>query len=110
MTKQEIKEVYKNIKKKQGIFKITNNKTRELYIGFSPDLEQKWNGQRFQLNSNTHPNKLLQKDWNELGEESFSFEIVDILKIQDENRNYKDDLKELEQFYITELKPYYNRK
>ena len=37
------------------------------------------NRQRFQFERGSHPNRKLQKDWNELGSEEFTFETLDKL-------------------------------
>jgi hypothetical protein len=115
-TKQELKEEYKKIIHPKGVFKIINKKNGKIFVGSSPNLDSKWDSQKFQLNMNSHPNKELQKDWNELGENNFDYEIIDTLDLKDfdSTKNYTDKINELLEMYLEELQPYnekgYNKK
>ena len=73
------------------------------------------NGKQFQLKMGSHVNKELQEDWNQHGEEQFVFEVLEILKEnQNEYVDTKDELKKLEQKWLDQLKPFgehgYNKK
>jgi len=115
-TKQELKEEYKNIIHPKGVFKITNKINGKIFVGSSPNLDSKWNSQKFQLNMNSHPNKELQKDWNELGEDNFYYEIIDTVNLKDSDtkKDYTSDINDLLEVYLDELQPYntkgYNKK
>lgn len=91
-----------------GVFKIENLKNGKIFIGSSPNLDVKWNSQKMQLETNTHPNAELQKDWNELGESNFAYGIIDTLNIKDfdPKKNYTKDIRELETMYLEELQPF----
>ena len=53
----------------------------------------------------THPNKELQKEWKEQGEDNFVFEILDRLEYsKDETKiDYRDDLKTLKSIWEEKL-------
>jgi hypothetical protein len=54
-----------------------------------------------------HPNKALQRDWDEHGAEAFSFEVLDTLEVPErEGYNAKGDLRTLEAMWLDKLKPY----
>jgi len=73
-------------------------------------LNTVWNSQKFKLNLGIHPNKNLQSDWKESGEKNFKFEIISELKITgDPAQNIKEELKELEELFIDEIKPFEQR-
>lgn len=65
-----------------------------------------FNRHRFELSLDGHRNKDLQQDWKEYGEANFSFEILVTIEQNDEpGRNYKEELKALEQLWLDRLKP-----
>lgn len=53
-----------------------------------------------------HPNKDLQNDWNDLGSDSFEFEILDELKLNETETPDQiiNDLQELLDIYKNEMK------
>ena len=82
--RKEIIRDYKARIPEKGIFairKITNNK---VFLGSTLSIYGKFNRERFTLNLGTHQNDELQKDWKALGEDKFSFEVLEQLKIKDE--------------------------
>lgn len=106
--RKELKEQYKEIKIEAGIYTITNTQSEDVYVGELNNLIR-LNGIQFQLKTNTHKNKKLQADWNELGEVGFKFEVIEVIK-QPET-GYFDMKKELEKrqlHWIEQLNPTYN--
>lgn len=104
--KKELKNLYKEIKIIAGVFQIKNLKNQKLFIKSSKNLKT-MNGQQFQLEHGSHPNKKLQQEWNEFGKESFVFEVLEELKPKEEAYfNEKDALKKLEEKWLDELKPF----
>jgi len=90
-----------------GIYQIQNMKNGKLFIGSAKDLRGIINSNRFQLKSGRHFNMELQKDFNETGENNFSFAIVDHLKPKEElNYDYTEELKVLEEMWLEKLQPY----
>ncbi|WP_425803456.1 DUF2087 domain-containing protein [Desulfitobacterium sp. Sab5] len=104
---KELKLAYKQNPRPMGVFQIKNLTNGKVFLGTSMDLPGKLNGQRFQLECKSHPNKGLQTDWNILGPESFSFEIleeVDTEKITEEN--WRDTVFAMEEKWLDQLQPY----
>src|SRR5919109_5041505 len=106
-TRKEIHREYKERVKPSGVFQIKNMANGKVLLGSSLNLEGPLNKHRFMLRINGHPNKELQKDWNELGPEQFSFEILEIVQIKDHpNFNLKDELTLLEEIWLEKLQPF----
>ncbi|MDR0613247.1 MAG: GIY-YIG nuclease family protein [Dysgonamonadaceae bacterium] len=104
-TKKEIKNAYKQMKFRIGIFQIKNRKTNRKYLSTSTDLERAYNSDRFQLQCGLHRNKDLQRDWNTFGSDEFEFGIVDELKVEDSatETKIKSDLNDFIEMYKMEL-------
>jgi hypothetical protein len=105
-TKKEIKDEYKSIKFRVGIFQITNKKHNKIFLKTTSDLERAFNSDLFQLKAGMHSNQQLQNDWNNLGTEYFEFKIFDELKIKDTETptEINQELNELLEIHLTELK------
>ena len=58
-------------------YKITNIKNGSFYIGITTDYQKREKQHFYQLESGTHTNYKLQKDYNIYGKDSFIFEIID---------------------------------
>ena len=84
-----------------GIYRIRNSVNQKIYIGSSKDIEERWYNHKRALRAGRHHSILLQRSWDKHGEESFVFEIVEL--IQDENQ-----LLILEQTYLDKLNPKLN--
>lgn len=114
-TRHELREEYKQIKYKMGVFQIKNISNGKIFISSSLDLKAIWHSQRLQLETGTHVNSDLQKDWNEFGPENFSYEILEEIQEKDDKPlDYRKEIKALEQIVIEDLQPFgdkgYNRK
>ena len=73
-------------------------------IGTSPDVPGMLNRQRFQLESGMHPDKELQKDWNEGGAGAFTFEVLDQLEPKDDPAyDPSEDLAVLKAIWVEKL-------
>ena len=83
-----------------GIYMIINTKNGKRYIGSSKNIRNRMWDHRAELRHNYHANYLLQNDWNEYGEDSFEYSIIEVCNI--------DDKFVREKFYIDTLKPEYN--
>lgn len=97
--KKELKEQYKQMKTEMGIF-IVHNKVNNKYLLIkTQNLHGMINRVRFQLKSGGHPSRELQMEWNELGEENFSFTVLETLDYdKDESKtDYSEEL------YIMEI-------
>ena len=114
-TKKELKEEYKQLKFRMGVFQIRNTANGKIYVDSSLNLDAIWNRLRMQLKFGGHPNETLQSEWNAFGEEKFVYEILGEIEQKDgEEPDYKKEVKTLESLYIEELTPFgekgYNRK
>jgi hypothetical protein len=112
--KKKLKETYKNTVPPKGIFSIKNNKTGKTFLGGSLNLHGVLDKNKFLLEMDSHKNEALQKDWNAFGGDSFTFEILETLKLNSDPRyNYDEDLKILEMLWIEKFQPFaekcYNR-
>jgi hypothetical protein len=105
--KKELKKKYKETLPPMGICQIKNLTNGKIFVGSSKNLKGKFNSIEFQLNMDGYPNKELQKDYNQLGKEKFSFEVLDYLEPKEGiDYNYTDDLAALEELWLEKLKPY----
>ena len=80
----------------KGIYKITNDRTGEIYVGQSVNIDSRKNKHLRELAKGTHHNKGLQKDHN-LGD-TFTFEILEEL-----SDATMADLKNKESHYVTKF-------
>ena len=93
-----------------GVFQIKNKVNGYQFIGSSTDLKATWNAQKFQLNAGIHRNKELQKDWNEYGGGNFAFEILQELKLtENDSADRRREVKTLEDQCVLEWQPFYNQ-
>jgi hypothetical protein len=82
----------------------------KVLLGSSLNLEGPLHKHRFMLRVNSHPNKELQKDWNELGPDQFSFEILETVQLgYQPSFNLKDELTLLEEIWLEKLQPFGER-
>lgn len=62
-----------------GIYAITNTQTGHRYVGSSKDTDQRWVDHRCDLRGGVHENPRLQNAWNKYGEDTFEFEVIEVL-------------------------------
>lgn len=115
MDKKELKKQYKQTIQPMGVYQIKNLTNGKIFLGSAKNLPGKLNSVKFQLENGSHPNRDLQKDFNEFGEQNFSFEAVDTLEPkEDVTYDYTDDLSTLEEMWLEKLQPFsekgYNKK
>lgn len=106
-TNKELKNEYKQLKSKMGVFQIMNKRNGKILLDSSVDMDSRWNRHRTELKFGNHRNKALQSDWNENGEQVFAYEILsEIEHDESEVKNYANEVKELEALYGDELQPF----
>ncbi|MFB6456702.1 GIY-YIG nuclease family protein [Chitinophaga sp. Hz27] len=106
-SKKELKQQFKEMEFRKGVYQLRNIHNNKLFIGSSMDVDRAWNSLRVQLMSGNHANTALQQDWNTYGEAGFAYEIVEILKVpSDPQADIKAALKTLETLVMMELTPY----
>ena len=76
-----------------GIYKITCQETKEVYIGKSTDIKNRWQQHcKTAFNCGTIASSLLHRKMQQYGIENFTFELLEVVP--------KDQLSEREKFYI----------
>lgn len=106
-TRQEIKREYKERKKPAGVFQVKNTANGKVLLGSSMNLEGPLNSHKFMLQIGNHRNQALQKEWNEYGPDNFVFEILEVIKVNDDpNFNLGDELTLIEQIWLEKLQPF----
>lgn len=107
MNKKELIKQYKQTIQPMGVYQIKNKRNGKLYIGSTKNLLGKINSHKFQLKNGLHPNREMQKEFKEIGEEGFSFDILDRLEPKEDlNYDYSEKLKTLEAMWIEKLQPF----
>ncbi|MCR8644318.1 GIY-YIG nuclease family protein [Paenibacillus sp. N1-5-1-14] len=106
--RKEMVEEYKQIKTYMGVIQITNKVSGKIFIESFPNLKNKWSSMQAQLQMGTFMNLELQKDWKELGEEAFTFEVLE-QKEADDITDMKWERKKMKKPWLEKLQPYGDR-
>ena len=107
MKRKELIKQYKQTIQPMGVYQIKNRRNGKLYIGSTKNLPGKINSHKFQLKNDLHPNREMQKEFREIGEEGFSFDVLDRLEPKEDlNYDYSEELKTLEAMWIEKLQPF----
>ncbi len=93
--KKELNEQFAQIKKYMGVYQITNDTNGKIFVGSNANLKNQWDRVKAALDTHMHVNAALQKDWNELGEGHFSFEILEEKEVTDKYIEYAEMLKNM---------------
>ena len=95
---------YKERSQPAGIYRVRNTTTGKSLVGSTVNLPGMLNRQRFQLEHGSHPDRELQRDWDELGSDAFEFEALDRLKPRDEPAyDPTGDLRVLKEMWLEKL-------
>ncbi len=106
-TRKELRQAYREMQFRKGVFQLRNLRNNKLFIGRSMDLDRAWNSLRLQLMTGTHANEALQRDWQQQNGEDFVYEIVEVLKeSNDPQVDHQQEIKTLEKLVLMELQPY----
>jgi len=92
----------KETKNKSGVYAIINKVNNKLYVGSASCFYNRLHAHYSELINNKHANSYLQNSWNEYGEESFYFEIIEFVDIIEN----KDLLIEREQYWLDYYQSY----
>lgn len=104
MDRKALRREYKESARPAGVFAVRNKADGVVLVGVSSDLPSMFNRQRFQLDMHAHPDKRLQADWERLGPEAFSFEVLDRIEATDEPQSdLRRDLRTLLDLWLTKL-------
>ena len=100
----ELKRAYKEAPRQAGVYQIKNLRSGKVLFGSSTNLHGPFNKHRFMLSIGRHSIAALQEDWNRLGADAFSFEILEVVKpSHDPGFNLDDELTLLEQIWMEKL-------
>ena len=103
-TRAEIRREYKAAPRRAGVYQIKNQKSGKVLLGSSTNLHGPLNRHRFMLSIGRHLNAALQEDWNRLGPDAFTFDILEEVKpSQDPHFDLDDELTLLEQIWLEKL-------
>jgi hypothetical protein len=93
------------MKPDMGVFAIKSKAGSGYYMEAARDLKGAINRNRFQLGAGSHPNRELQKEWKERGENGFVTEILERLEYdKDESKtDYSEELELLRMMYEEKL-------
>ncbi|RJQ27115.1 hypothetical protein C4577_02235 [Candidatus Parcubacteria bacterium] len=83
-----------------GIYVMCSTIDSRCYVGSATRLGKRFNGHKKDLCRGSHPNKRLQNFVNKYGIDCLRFDILEFCK--------KEDLIRREQYYMDELKPFFN--
>lgn len=107
--KKELKQLYKETPTEAGIYQIKNIKNEKIFIGSTRNFKT-LNGVKFTLETGTHSNKELQKEWSHFGKDAFCIDVLETLKKKDDPYfNEKESLLELENKWLEHFQPYEER-
>jgi len=119
--RKELVNEYMNTPRPMGVFQIRNKQNGKIYVTSSTNMPGAFNSQKAKLASDYHVSPELQRDWKELGEDAFAFEILEELRPDPQSPNdlqqqrvYKDKVAKMEKEWLEKLQPYdekgYNRR
>jgi len=107
--RKELIRQYKEMETEAGVYQIKNTKNGKILMVSTPNLKT-MNGKPMMLREGGHKNRKLQEDWNKFGEESFIFEVLEVLKGKKDSYFDKTlELKNLEKKWLEKLQPYGER-
>ena len=105
--KKDLKEAYRQMKPRGGVYQIRNLDNGKLFLGNGPDFKAAWNSAQFQLKNGLHTNAALQSDWTATGADHFVFEeVTEYKREEDAQTDARYELKKLEAMFMEELKPF----
>ena len=106
--RKELLEEYKQIKTYMGVIKIKNTVNGKIFISTCSNLKNRWLTLRGQLDMGRFANSELQKDWNELGADAFTYEVIEEKEVK-EDTDKRWELKQMESKWLEKLQPYGDR-
>ena len=106
--KKGLMQAYKAAPTYYGVIQITNRQSGKIFIDTVPNIKNRLFFYQTNLNKNFYRNTPLQRDWNELGADQFSFQIL-WKKENDDVMNMHDELKQLKREWLLKLQPFGER-
>src|SRR5262249_315341 len=102
---KEIINEYKERKLHGGVYKITNTRSRKYLIAHTANLKSVQSRFQFAMTTGSTLHPKLKKDWEELGAQAFTLEILEELKQRSDKSQaeFLGELKTLEQLWRANL-------
>lgn len=99
---------YKETPRTMGVAVLRNARNGKAFVFAGRDISSLINRNQAQLRLKGHSNRVLQEEWNTMGQECFTFEVVDTLTPPADAPAYDptEDLKALEALWMEKLTPY----
>ena len=115
MDKKEKIKQYKSTARDMGVFVIESQSNGKVLIEASKDIHAMMNRYKVELGFGSCRNTRLQNDWNEYGEGSFVFKVLETLEpLEDPSYDPTEDLQFLKDLWVDKLEPFdergYNRR
>ena len=105
-SKESRKDLIRNFKEQKvqlGIYAVRCNATGNTWVGGSKNLTATQNGCWFTLRTGSHIHKALQKEWNALGESSFTYEVLEVFDEDLHPLAVADQLKARKNHWVEQL-------
>ncbi len=103
--RKQLKENMKDTRPVVGLVSVKNMHNQKVYIESSINANALINRIRFTLNGGRFENNMLQQDWNEIGGEHFSFDIISEIKYDEANAlNYRKEVLKLKGIALENLR------
>ena len=106
--------------KTSGVYMIRNDRNEKFYIGSSMDIQKRISNHLYNLRSNNHHSYKMQNDFNDFGENAFSFYVLQEIDLDEDfarrlyekhevtDKRKKARLEYYEQSHINRFEPFYN--
>ena len=95
---------YKETPRPAGVFRVRHTPTGRTLVGSSPDVPAMLNRIRAQLRMKGHPNRELQRDWDNGDPSDFEFDVLDLVEQGDQSSSdVAAELEGLEAMWREEL-------
>jgi hypothetical protein len=106
--KKELQATYKERKITGGICAIKNIANGKMLISSVVDLQAYKNRYEFSKITGSCVNKIIEKDWNEFGSNSFEFVALEELEKKETqtDKEFAEDLETLEEMWLEKVNPH----
>jgi hypothetical protein len=104
MDRKAMLRAYKEKPPPMGIYAVRNTADSKWLIGASANVSGRLNREKFALDFGNHPSRALQADFNRLGGDAFTFEVLDTLDPSDDpDADAAEELAELLSMWLDRL-------
>ncbi|MDQ0195003.1 GIY-YIG nuclease family protein [Paenibacillus wynnii] len=111
--RKELSYNYVHSHREMGVYRLLNTLNGKSFVGSAMNLNGVWNKHIFMLDMGGHMNKELQEDWKKYGKDAFRYEVLELIKPQEDFvldvsdlEKYKKVLPDLEEKWMEKLSPY----